>query len=358
MAKYINIYKSTLALFLFIALLLPISANADFKIDNKAVIFLYQNIGDNSLPRSNISIEKFKEHISELKTGGYSVLPIEQIIDNIKTGKKLPKKTIGITIEGAYKSTIKNALPILKKAHMPFTLFFVSDMIDSKSPSRITWQELNKLKKDPLITLGILPSSYKYMAKQSPKENAKILNKAVSRYREEIKETPEFFSYPYGEYSNDIKKQVSKYNFKASFGQQSGVIYKDSDFSSLPRFIMTNEYGDIDRFTLTANALPLPVNDVIPNDNLILKNPPLIGFSLTNEINNNSKISCFASNIGKLKLSKLSDNRIEIRPQLEFLDRRNRINCTMRTKLKDTAKLTWRWFSMMLINPLVEEDLK
>ncbi|MFH1157479.1 MAG: polysaccharide deacetylase family protein [Pseudomonadota bacterium] len=356
--KYTLLYRTIAAAIFASALLLSFPASASVGEDKgTAVIFVYQRVGEGTVPKSNISIEQFREHIQELKKGGYSVLPLPKIIDALKNGDVLPPKSIGITFDGAYQATLSNALPLLEEAKIPFTVFFASDMTDNGNPAHMSWEQLGKLRKNKLVSLGILPAAYEYMTDLTDEQNAAIINRAVSRYREVLGETPVFFAYPYGEFDDSIKKTLAGYKFKAVFGQHSGVVYVHSDFLALPRFTMTDDYGDLDRFMLTANALPLPVEDVIPEDTAFTRNPPIIGFTVTPEIRSLSGLSCFASGLGRLSLTRMGGNRIEIRPSQPFVDRRTRVNCT----LPDDATVPgepqrWRWFGMLLISHVLSED--
>ena len=51
---------------------------------------------------------------------------------------------------------------------------------------------------------------------------------------------------------------------------------------------MNEEYGSIERFKFAANSKPLSVKEITPRD-LVIKdvNPPLLGFTLINDINSN-----------------------------------------------------------------------
>ena len=344
---------------IFISVLLPSFPVSAFVEEDKetAVVFVYQRVGEDTVPKSNISIEKFKEHIQELRNGGYSILSLSKIIDALKNGDVLPPKSIGITFDGAYRATLSNVLPLLEDAQIPFTVFFASDMADNGNHAHMSWDQLVKLQKNKRVSLGILPASYEHMTDQTDEKKALIINRAVSRYRDVLGEKPVFFSYPYGEFDNSIKKILDGYEFKAVFGQHSGVVHIHSDFLALPRFTMTNDYGDLDRFVLTANALPLPVKDVLPEDTTFTRNPPIIGFTVTSEIQNLSGLSCFASNLGRLSLTRMGGNRIEIRPDQPFVDRRTRVNCTIPVEKKVTGEpRRWRWFSRLFISHTLSED--
>jgi peptidoglycan/xylan/chitin deacetylase (PgdA/CDA1 family) len=357
--KYTRLYRIIVAaIFAAAVLIVSPDARADISVDkDTAVIFVYQRIGEDFVSQGNISVDQFKEHITELQNDGYSVLPVPEIIDALKKGDSLPPKTVGITFEGAYQSTLANAIPILKDAGLPFTIFFSSDRVEASAPGYMTWDQIKKLKKDKLVSFGILPAAYEHMVNQTPEQNSAIINRAISRYREVLGEAPAFFAYPYGEYNSALKKQLASYNFKGVFGQQSGVVDAQSDFLALPRFTMTDDYGDLDRFMLTANALPLPVSDVIPEDTILTQNPPHIGFTITSEIKNIAKLSCFGSDLGKLPLTRIGSNRIEIRLKEPFIDRRTRINCTLpNNTITPGEQRSWRWFGMLFIDPDMEDD--
>ncbi len=353
--KCASLYSAILGLGMLLSTMHPALAEESDRAS--AVIFVYQRIGDDSLPQGSISLDQFKEHIKELKTGGYNVLPLQKIVDALKDGDTLPAKTVGITFEGAYTTTLNAAVPLLDEAELPYTVFYSSDNADGASPSYMTWKQLKDLKRDKFATLGILPSAYAHMVGQTDVQNAALINKAIAKYKEQFDEDPAFFAYPYGEYSATLKKQLSGYTFKAAFGQQSGVVHTKSDFMALPRFTMTDNFGDLQRFQLTASALPLPVSDVIPDDTVIKNNPPLIGFTVAPEIKNLSKLSCFVSGVGKAPLTKVGGGRIEIRLKDPLDDRRTRVNCTVpdETVIPGQGQ-QWRWFGMLLIDPEFDED--
>lgn len=360
MVKMLSKYTPLCAAVQLAALLLflPATAKASIEADSSsAVVFSYQRVGEDTMPHSSISTDRFREHIRELKTAGYSVLPLPRIIEAVNRGEMLPHKTVAITFDGAYASTQGNALAFLDEAEIPYTLFFSSDMADGPSPGHLGWDQLKALKRKKGVSLGILPSAYAHLINNSPEANAALINKAVSKYRENFGEEPQFFSWPYGEYSSALKKQIETYGFKASFGQQSGVVYAGADFLALPRFTMTDNFGDLDRFRLTANALPLPVSGVTPEDTILAQNPPMIGFTVTPEIQDLSKLSCFISGIGKVGIVKPGGNRTEIRIEEPFIDRRTRVNCTLPddTVIPGEAP-SWRWFGMLLVDTGYAEE--
>lgn len=335
-----------------IAGLSALPAHATIEADkSSAVIFAYQRIGEDSAPERSLSVEQFRAHIETLTKEGYNVFSLEDIVSALKENRPLPHKSVAITFDGAWQSTLNNAVPLLLKAKLPFTIFFASDMADSETAGHMTVEQIRKLAKNKLAAFGVMPSAYASMVSASADENAALLNKATSRYREIFDRAPLFFAYPYGEYSLAVKKQISGYGFQAAFAQQSGIAHAKSDFNALPRFTLTENYGGLDRFLLTANALPLPVTEVTPEDPVMKENPPMIGFTVTSEIKDLSKLACFISGEGKADLKHIGGNRVEIRPQQPFEARGTRINCTMPDDVFIPGEPEyWRWFGMEIID--------
>ncbi len=318
-----------------------------------AVIFAYHRIGEDGFPETNLRREQFEAHIREIVSGGYNVLPIPEIIKTLKEKKNLPPRTIGITFEGGYKSILENAIPLLQKHDLPFTLFISTDKADWDLREYINWNEIKKLARSENVTIGIHPASYVRLTGSEKHEIRSQINKAKTRYRENLSEDPSLFAYPFGEYSLAYREIAVQSGIEAAFGQQSGVAWPGSDMMALPRFTMTDSFADLDRFRLTANALPLPVSDIEPEDPYIKDNSPITGFtihpSLSSELDS---LSCFSSAYGRPQIEAIG-NRIELRHEGNLDQTRIRINCTMPGPSQPEPDGTprWRWFGMLLNKP-------
>jgi len=317
---------------------------------SSAVIFMYHRFGEDEYPSTNIRIEQFEAHIRELKSGPYTVLPVPEIVDALKAGRELPERTIGITIDDAYASTYRQAWPRLREAGLPFTLFVATEPVDQNHSNYMTWDQVRELA-GAGVTIGHHTASHPHMPKADAAANQKELDEATRRYREELDQTPSLFAYPYGETSLAIMGQVRKAGLIAAFGQHSGVAGKGEDFFYLPRYSLNENYGAIDRFRLTANALPLAVTGVTPDDPLIGPeggpgNPPAIGFTVTDKIEGLERMGCFLSHEGKAAVQILGGERVEIRAKTPFPKGRTRLNCTL-----PGPDGRWRWLGRQFYRP-------
>src|SRR3546814_11202788 len=93
---------------------------------DSAVIMMYHRFGEGAFPATNIRLDQFEDHLEELKTGGYSVLPVTDIVAAIRDGRELPDRTVGLTMDDGYLSIYTEAWPRLRAAGFPFTVFFAT----------------------------------------------------------------------------------------------------------------------------------------------------------------------------------------------------------------------------------------
>lgn len=310
-----------------------------------AVVIMYHRFGEETLPSTNIRLDQFESHIEELRTGGYAVLPLPQIIAALKQGSALPDRAVAITIDDAYRSVYDQAWPRLKAAGLPFTLFVSTDVIDAGLSGMMTWAQIRELAADG-VTIGHHSAAHAHMAYREAQTNAADTAKATRRFIEELGDGPRIYAYPYGEYSLELRNAIAATGFDAALGQHSGGLYVGADLFSLPRFALNEKYGDIERFRLIARSLPLPATEITPSDPVLGTNPPLFGFTLPADIGNLDQLACFASGQGPTAIERLGERRIEVRLVDPFPPGRARINCTL-----PGPDGRWRWFGMQFLVP-------
>jgi len=310
-----------------------------------AVILQYHRFGESDFPSTNIKIKQFENHINYLKNEGFSVLPVPHIIAALKAGQSLPDKTIGITIDDAVSSVYEIAWPKLMEAGFPFTLFVSTDAIDHKNRRSLSWIQIREMASSG-VTIGDHSAAHEHMWQMTINERKLDLDRAQRRFLEELNYTPTLFAYPFGEFDTSLLNEIKGRGYDVAFGQQSGVIYGGLDFMRLPRFSLNEKYGDIDRFKLIVNTLPLKITDLTPQNPVLSENPPNIGFTVSETHANVKELACFASGQGRAGIEILGSQRIEVRLEKSFSEGRNRLNCTLPGPGK-----RWHWLGLQFIVP-------
>lgn len=311
-----------------------------------AVIFAYSRFAEDSLPGTSIRLDQFDAHLAELSIGGYDVLPLPLVIKALAAGTPLSDRTVAITIDDAHHSVYREAWPRLRAARLPFTLFVATDPLDRGAETHMSWPQLRELARAG-VEIGAMPATGMSLSHEPLDRVAGDIARSVRRLEEELGKRPTILAYPFGDYSLPVRASLHGSGIEAALTQVSGVAQAGGDLLTLPRFVMNEAYGSIDRFRLAASALPMPVIDVTPVDPVLAENPPSFGFTVTSRVEGLDQLSCFASGQGRAVVQRIADTRIEVRLAEPFAPGRGRINCTM-----PAGEGRWRWFGAQFFIPV------
>lgn len=314
-----------------------------------AVVFVYHRFGEDAHPSTNTRLDQLAAHVEELAGGGYTVLPLAEIAAAVRSGRALPDRTVGISIDDAYRSVHDAAWPRFRAAGLPFTLFVATDPIDRGFASYMSWDQLRALAADPLVDVGSQTASHPHMPLLPPARNRAEIEKSNARFAAELGLRPALFAYPYGEASLAVRRIVAGSGFAAAFGQHSGAVHRRGDAFYMPRFALNEAYGGMERFRLAANALPLEAMRIVPADPFLAgaANPPEVAFTVGGAARARlDALACYASGQGRAALAHEGRGRVRLRLARPFPPGRARINCTM-----PAEGGRWRWFGRQFLIP-------
>lgn len=327
-----------------LAALLTVAAGAAWAADS-AVVFTYHRFGDSRFPNANTRLDQLEAHIAELKSGGYRVLPLPDIVDSLINGRPLPDKSVALTIDDAWYTVWEHAWPRLKEAGFPFTLFVVTDETDRGGGDYMGWDRIRDMVASGLVTIGSQGAGHPHLPALSAASVAEDLARSKARFVTELGKAPDLFAWPYGEMSLEVAAIIREAGFKAAFGQHSGPLWAKADRWFLPRFPLNETYGEPERFRLAARSLPLPAVDVSPADPKLTVNPPPFGFTLDGEVPGLDHLACYTSHDGRALTERLGE-RIEVRMGKPIPPGRGRLNCTA-----PSLDGRWRWFGWQFTVP-------
>ena len=146
---------------------------------------MYHRFGESNYPSTNIQLDRFKEHLEELKNPKYKVMQLSKIIKEIKAGKELPEFTVAITIDDAFISVYKEGWPLLKEYNYPFTLFVATDPIDQGLNGYMNWDQLRELRANG-VEVGSQTKSHPHMHRLSEDEIRREINYSNNRFKQEL----------------------------------------------------------------------------------------------------------------------------------------------------------------------------
>ena len=292
---------------------------------------MYHRFEENKYPSTNIKIEDFKEHIELIKKNEIKFINpsnFEYELINNKNERKLL-----ITIDDGYQSFYENAWPILKKSKIPFILFVSTREVGKKG--YMSWENIREIGKYDFVEIGNHSHSHDYLIDFEEQEIRNDLEKSINIFKDELGKNSNFFSYPFGEYSSNLKNIVIDLGFKYAFGQHSGVADYTKNFFEMPRFPINEKYGETERFKTILKTLPFPYKSIQPEERYISNenNPPKVKIQFYDNIKNLNNINCFSNEKNKWRNSIIKlDNKNILKINLEgkFITERGRINCSLR----------------------------
>ncbi len=306
--------------------------SSEIVIDDFGIItIMYHRFEENKYPSTNIKIEDFKEHIELIKKNEIKFINpsnFEYELINNKNERKLL-----ITIDDGYQSFYENAWPILKKSKIPFILFVSTREVGKKG--YMSWENIREIGKYDFVEIGNHSHSHDYLIDFEEQEIRNDLEKSINIFKDELGKNSNFFSYPFGEYSSNLKNIVIDLGFKYAFGQHSGVADYTKNFFEMPRFPINEKYGETERFKTILKTLPFPYKSIQPEEKYISNenNPPKVKIQFYDNIKNLNNINCFSNEKNKWRNSIIKlDNKNILKINLEgkFITERGRINCSLR----------------------------
>jgi len=306
---------------------------------------MYHRFDENKYPSTNIKKEIFIKHLYEINSLEIKFITFEKFEKIIKNN--IDRNYLLLTIDDAYESFYLNAWPILKAKKIPFILFVSTREIGKYG--YMTWNQIKEIAASNLVTIGNHSHSHEYLIDWDDSKIKSDLETSIKIFKDKLGYSPKIFSYPFGEYSSNLKKIVSDLNFKFAFGQHSGVIDPTKDFLELPRFPINEKYGKLKRFKSILQTLPFPYESITPENRYIKKdnNPPEVKIKFFDNLFDISNTNCYSNEGNVWRKSDIkfkSKNELIIFLKEKFISERGRINCSLH---EENGK--WRWLGIQYV---------
>ncbi len=306
---------------------------------------MYHRFEENKYPSTNIKINDFKTHLKIIEENNIKFINPKDFENELKNNKM--QRKILLTIDDGFLSFYENAWPILKTKKIPFILFVSTREIGAFN--YMTWEQIKEINKEDFVEIGNHSHTHEYLADERSELIKEDIAKSISIFKKNLGKNSDFFSYPFGEYSNDFKNIIKSFGFKYAFGQHSGVMDESKDFYELPRYPINEKYGEIKRFKSLTKTLPFKYKKIYPEEKYLSKgkNPPNVKIEFFENIKNLKSVNCYSNEGDKWRQSDtkfVNPNTLIINISERFIGERGRINCSLR----DPSGL-WRWLGIQFV---------
>lgn len=242
---------------IFLSLLFSQTALGEMK-PGEFLVLCYHAVPAQALPGDSYSVSQklFAEQMEYLRTHGYHVVSLDDILDAGEGRKELPSKPVLLTFDDAYISYYEFVAPFLEKLKYPSVLAVVGAFIDHPEPELpehlMNWDQIRDVSSSKLVrvvshtynlhrsfqynpqgNMGAAVSVRAFDPVSKTYETAKDYKSRIEadfiaqdhRFREKLGIIPRVIVWPYGEY-NSISLETARENgCRATFTLKEGFAH-------------------------------------------------------------------------------------------------------------------------------------
>jgi len=332
-------------LLLLVTLIFPLFSSA-------AVILQYHHVSDTTPASTSISPAQFAAHLEYLHDNGFKVVPLNKVIEAIKSQTPMTEKWVAITFDDAFEDILTNGTPLLEKYNYPYTLFVNPGAVSNKG--HMSWEQIIALSKKNVMIANhgfshdsIARAPDGKTKQQWLDEQSDSLLETERLIKERTGQNWRYFAYPYGEYTPEIQQWLLDHDF-VGFSQQSGAVGIGSDLSIIPRFPASKPYDQLSSLRDKLHSLPLTISLDEQHAQTILKHGQLQSVTFNIEVDDFSRqqLNCYVSGLGRQKVQWLNDQQFTINFSKPLPTGRVRCNCTA-PSISERGRFYWYskpWF--------------
>lgn len=211
-------------------------------------VVMYHNVARADVFRADtVSPENFEKHLKFLKTRGYCLLSLEELVDGMKAGRKFKRNSVAVTFDDGMKNNFLAAYPILKKYAVCAHFFVPVGRVGQDGV--LSWEDIAVMKEGGMV-FGSHSVNHAYLPGLSLDEQIHEIQASKKILEEKLNQSVHFFAYPIGGFNPQIKGLLQKSGYRAGFTTNRGTNRFTKDLYEINRI----RFGDRDTndFVLTA----------------------------------------------------------------------------------------------------------
>jgi peptidoglycan/xylan/chitin deacetylase (PgdA/CDA1 family) len=211
-------------------------------------ILLYHRFGPTVADSMTTTTKVLLSHLEYLETHGYTIIPLRRLVDAyLRKGPPLPPKPVVLAVDDGHISVYTEMLPIVKKHHIPITLFIYPSAIGNASYA-MTWAQLEELQKSGLFDIQSHtywhPNFKQERKRLPPAEFEKFVDVQLAKTKEVLEKklgvTVDMVAWPFGIYDDYLIARAVKAGYIAGFTIEAHHATNFDGIMKLPRYLLTD----------------------------------------------------------------------------------------------------------------------
>ena len=202
-----------------------------------SAILIFHHISDNP-PVCKSGCKLSYDKFTGLLEGFDNYATLTEVVE------KPSERHIAVTFDDGLKDVYEMAYPFLKERNIPFTVFIVTDFLDTEG--YITTENLRELASDGLVTIGSHGVTHKNLNSLSAEEQKAELTESKRIIESIIGKPVNAFAFSHGQYNKDTLSLMNDYDYGFSTRQLPLNFITEINRKVLPRFnVDSNSFDNV-----------------------------------------------------------------------------------------------------------------
>lgn len=175
-------------------------------------ILMFHHVTDSPMICKSGCLLNTKEFYTVFDSSFQKFISLQQLLESSPTDYK---GALAVTFDDGLEDIYTIAYPFLVNHQIPFTLFIVTDFLDTDG--YITSAQLKEMAANPLITVGAHGVTHDILPGMTTQEKQAEISHSKKRLEDLLHKEISYFAYSHGQFDKECEKLVRKCGYKAAF---------------------------------------------------------------------------------------------------------------------------------------------
>jgi len=200
-------------------------------------------------PTAAVCQHRFDRQLGYLAEAGYTCVPLDSLIDYVRTGETVPARSFTITFDDGFLDTYRLAWPVLQRHAMTATVFLASDLIGKQAewmrvepsgPQLLMGADHVRRMHADGIDFASHGCTHPHMTALADGTLAGELARSRARISELLGQEIRTLAYPYGQFDDRVQAVAARAGYDAAASVIAGWNHPGTDPMALRRIVVTD----------------------------------------------------------------------------------------------------------------------
>lgn len=214
----------------------------------KVAVLAYHRFDPEKAGPTTVETRVFEAQLVWLAAHQYRVVPLRSLVEALHDpNRTLEARAVVISVDDGHRSVYTEMFPVIRRYHVPVTLFIYPSAISNASYA-LTWPQLQEMQASGLVDIESHTYWHPNFRKERKRRTPADFRTFVAFQLDHSKEILErklgtsvtTLAWPYGIYDSELEQAAAQAGYKAAFAYAGGLAYSGCDLFAVPRIPVSN----------------------------------------------------------------------------------------------------------------------